>query len=272
MSTEPVLQSIPGEPAEVSLFDRLAQLVPAERQTEYYRVLAHTRTLWPDDELLRILEAMGVLALVTCETPAAVADERVRLQELLASALEQTEAARERMLEYVHLVDSRLSGLPRELENGLDPLRIAKLLGASLRQHFLKSGLPDTAQSMRTTVTELAGAQKQLSEACKHMVFASEKMTSQVDSTNVRVIRSVEATAGAIRDLLNELARHVVRVWLPTVAAAAFALGCIAGIKFESVRSCPISPQIVAQPSNPSVDPMATPPANAQKTHKQHGR
>jgi len=275
MSTEPVLQSITGEPVEVSLFDRLAQFVPAERQTEYYRVLAHTRTLRPDDELLRILEAMGVLALVTCETPAAVANERVQLQELLASVLEQTDAAREQMFKYVHVIDARLSGLPRELESGLDPLRIAKLLGESLRQYFLKSGLPDTAQSLRSTVTELTSAQKQLSEACKRMTYASESMTSQVDSTSVHVIRSVETTAGIIRDLLNELARHVVRIWLPTIAAAAFALGCIAGIKFESWQSCPAPPQIVPQTSNQSVDPTPVPAApreGAQKAHKQHGR
>jgi hypothetical protein len=272
MSTEPVLQSITGEPAEVSLFDRLAQFVPAERQTEYYRVLAHTRTLRPDDELLRILEAMGVLALVTCETPAAVADERLRLQELLASVLEQTEAAQEHMLKYVHVIDSRLSGLPRELESGLDPRRIAKLLGESLRQQFLKSGLPDTAQSLRSTVTELASAQKQLSDAYRRMVNVSETLASQVDSTNVHVIRSVETTAGIIRDLLNELARHVVHFWLPIIAAAAFSLGCIAGIKFESWRSCPAPQQIVTRPSTPSVDSTTAPPVATQKTQKQHGR
>jgi hypothetical protein len=90
---ESILPSATGEPAEVSLFERLAQFVAAEHQTDHCRVLAHTRTLRPDDELLRILEAMGVFALVTCETPAAVADERVRLQELPASAIEKTEAA-----------------------------------------------------------------------------------------------------------------------------------------------------------------------------------
>lgn len=272
MSTEPVLQNVTGESAEVSLFDRLAQFVPAERQTEYYRVLAHTRTLRPDDELLRILEAMGVLALVTCETPTAVANERIRLQELMELSLEQTEAAREQILKYVQIIDSRLSDLPREVESGLGPMRIAKLLGESLRQHFLKSGLPDTAQSLRATVTGPASAQKQLSEACKHIVYASEKMTSQVDSANTRVIRSVETTAGAIKELLNELARHVVRIWLPIVAAAGFALGCIAGIKFENGRSCTAPPQIVAQPQNLPVDPTPASPASAQKTHKQHSR
>ena len=54
-----------------SLFDELAGLVPEERQAEHYRVIAHTRTLTPNDEMLRILEAMGVLALLTRETPAA---------------------------------------------------------------------------------------------------------------------------------------------------------------------------------------------------------
>jgi hypothetical protein len=272
MSIEAVLQSITGESPEVSLFDRLAQLVPPERQTEYYRVLAHTRTLRPDDELLRILEAMGVLALVTCETPAAIADERIRLQELLESALEQTEAIRKRMLEYVCLIDSRLSGLPHELETGLNPLRIGKQLGESLRQHFLQSGLPDTAQSLRATVAELSVAQKQLSESCQHMMNVSERMTSQVDSTNGHLIRSVETTARVVSELLHELARHVVRIWLPTVATAAFVLGCVAGIKFESGRSCPSPTPIVAQPTIPLVNPSPEPPADAQKAHKQRGR
>lgn len=36
---------------ESTLFDSLARLVPEELQTAYYRVLAHTRTLSPDDEI-----------------------------------------------------------------------------------------------------------------------------------------------------------------------------------------------------------------------------
>jgi hypothetical protein len=70
-----------GEP---TLFDSLARLVPEELQKEYYRVLAHARTLSPDDEMLRILEAMGILALLTRHTPKDIADERERFQEMLA--------------------------------------------------------------------------------------------------------------------------------------------------------------------------------------------
>ena len=62
MSTIPTLHELDeAQAGEPTLFDSLARLVPEELQTAYYRVLAHTRTLSPDDEMLRILEAMGIL-------------------------------------------------------------------------------------------------------------------------------------------------------------------------------------------------------------------
>jgi len=52
-------------------------------------------------------------------------------------------------IKYVHQLESRLPGLPSELEAGLDPEQIAKLLGASLRQHFLNSGITDTVKGCK---------------------------------------------------------------------------------------------------------------------------
>ena len=60
MSADQELLNLAGAESEnQTLFDELAGLVPAERQAEYYRVIAHTRTLSPNDEVLRVLEAMG---------------------------------------------------------------------------------------------------------------------------------------------------------------------------------------------------------------------
>jgi hypothetical protein len=81
-----------------TLFDELAGLVPEERQAEYYRVIAHTRTLSPNDEMLRILEAMGVLALLTRETPAEIAAERKLFQEILETSATQASAIERRMI------------------------------------------------------------------------------------------------------------------------------------------------------------------------------
>ncbi|MGC2729996.1 MAG: hypothetical protein WA254_12420, partial [Candidatus Sulfotelmatobacter sp.] len=92
MSPDQELLNLAGAESESkTLFDELAGLVPAERLAEYYRVIAHTRTLSPNDEMLRILEAMGILALLTRETPAAVAAERKSLQKILENALSKAE-------------------------------------------------------------------------------------------------------------------------------------------------------------------------------------
>src|SRR5580693_5581133 len=145
MSAPSILQNLEidlvGEP---TMFDSLARLVPDELQAAYYRVLAHTRTLSPDDEMLRILEAMGILALLTRHTPKDIADERERIQEMLDLHLQFSDESQQKMLEYVHFIEGRLAGLPSEIEVGLDPQQIAKILGESLRQHFVSSGVPET--------------------------------------------------------------------------------------------------------------------------------
>ena len=125
-----------------------------------YRVLAHTRMLSPDDEMLRILEAMGVLALLTHQTPKDIAEKREQFQELLDAHQQSSDEAQQKMLSYVRELDSRLADLPAEIKLGVNPEQIAKMLGESLRQHFLGSGLPDTVNALQASSTSMATAQK----------------------------------------------------------------------------------------------------------------
>jgi len=98
LSTDQELRNVGGvESGNQTLFDELAGLVPAERQAEYYRVIAHTRTLSPNDEMLRILEAMGILALLTRETPAEIAAERKSLRKILEASASQANAVEKRI-------------------------------------------------------------------------------------------------------------------------------------------------------------------------------
>ncbi|GAC1699873.1 MAG: hypothetical protein NVS9B4_00140 [Candidatus Acidiferrum sp.] len=55
-----------------SLFTSIGDLVPPERRTRYYEVMAHLRNVEPHDEMLRVLEAMGFLALIVGEVPARI--------------------------------------------------------------------------------------------------------------------------------------------------------------------------------------------------------
>jgi hypothetical protein len=96
--------------------------------------------------MVRILEEMGILALLTRHTSKDIADERERFQEMLDLHREFSDEAQQKMLGYVHELEARISALPCEIEAGLDPQQIAKLLGESLRQHFLQSGITATVK------------------------------------------------------------------------------------------------------------------------------
>lgn len=136
--------------------------VPEEGQAEYYRVIAHTRTLSPNDEMLRILEAMGILALLTRETPIAIVNERKLFQKTPETSTSQASAVEKRMEAYTARLESRLAQLPKKLETGWDPPRIAKLLGESLQQSFQRSGLPAPCSALSQSCTELNSVQKQV--------------------------------------------------------------------------------------------------------------
>lgn len=222
------------EAGEPTLFDSLARLVPEELHTAYYRVLAHTHTLSPDDEMLRILEAMGILALLTRHTPKEIADERERFQEMLDLHRQFSEETQQKTLSYVHQLESRLTELPNEIEAGLDPQKIAKLLGESLRQHFVKSGMPDAVQALHTTTAMMTGAQKDLIAALRNLSDSRGGIVAQIESANSRLTYSLESRTKTVDALLRELKNDVLRIWMPLVAGAALLIGLIAGIGIQS--------------------------------------
>ena len=248
MSAIPTLQSLEVVPAgEPTMFDSLARLVPDDLQTAYYRVLAHTRTLNPDDEMLRILEAMGILALLTRHTPKDIADERERLQELLEAHQQHSEQAQQNMLGYVHELESRLANLPSEIESGLDPKQISKMLGESLRQHFLRSDVQDTVSALQTTNAAMTYAQKELSTALRALSDSHGGVVAQVERANNRIEYSLESRARTMDALLHEWKCDLLRIWIPMVA------GLFGGMEIQGCRDAPA----VTTAAMPTVPPAA---------------
>jgi hypothetical protein len=248
MSADQELLNLAGAESESqTLFDELAGLVPPERLAEYYRVIAHTRTLSPNDEMLRLLEAMGILALLTRETPAEIAAERKALRKILESSASQANAVEKRMAGYASHLESRLAQLPKELETGLDPPRIAKLLGESLRQCFQQSGLPDTAGALDQSCSEMNSVQKQLVNMLREVAHPDIGVIAKVRSANDSLLRSMTTRAQQIEDLLCRLERQVWAIWLPVVATAALALGFALGAWFANIRQATPAAAIVSQ-------------------------
>ena len=245
---------------DATLFDSLARLVPEELQAAYYRVLAHTRTLSPDDEMLRILEAMGTLALLTRHTPREIAEERERFQEMFDQQEQLSDEAQRKMLSYVRELDSRISALPGGIEASLDPKRIAKLLGDSLRLHFLQSGIPATAKGLQATGEGLATAQKEFSTTLRNLLDSQNGVVAQVDSANRRLTYSLENRVNAVDGFLRELRSDVLRIWVPLIVGAALLIGLFSGMGIQGCRDSaaaavttpvPISGQTVPAPDAP---------------------
>ncbi|MFZ3276701.1 MAG: hypothetical protein WA182_07335 [Candidatus Sulfotelmatobacter sp.] len=271
MSPEQELLNLAGAESESkTLFDELAGLVPAERQAEYYRVIAHTRTLSPNDEMLRILEAMGILALLTRETPAQIAAERKSLRKILEASASQANAVEKRMEEYTSLLESRLTHLPKELETGLDPPRIAKLLGESLRQSFQQSGLPDTARALDQSCSEMNSIQEQLVNVLREVAHPDIGVIEKVRCANDSLLRSMTTRAEQIDDVLGRLESQVWTMWLPVVASAALALGFFLGTWFANERQATPDTRSAAQSQQKPAAPDAPPGALPQRGAKHH--
>jgi hypothetical protein len=252
MSTSPALpQMNKAEAGEETLFDSLARLVPPELQTDYYRVLAHTRTLGPDDEMLRILEAMGILALVTRHTPKDIADERERIQEMLDCHLQFSDESQQKMLGYVHFIEGRLSELPSEIEAGLDPKQIAKILGESLRQHFVQSGVPDTVAGLQSTALAMGSVQKQLSGVLRDLTDRDSGVAAKVESANRQVVQSLERRTKALDELLHEFKTDLLRIWIPLATAATMLIGLFAGMEIQGCRDSGPAPVTLSSPMSP---------------------
>lgn len=260
------------EEREPTLFDSLSRLVPEELQTAYYRVLAHTRTLSPDDEMLRILEAMGVLALLTRQTPREIADERERIQESLNIHRTLSDAAQQKMRGYVHELDSRLSALPSEIEANLDPQQIAKMLGESLRQHFLQSGVPNIVNGLQGTAAAMTSAQKELTTALNNLSDSRDGVAAQVEHGNNRLTYSLESRAKNIDELLHEWKSDLLRVWIPLIAGAALLIGLLSGMRIQSCRdsASATSPAPTSMQTVPysTLRPDAVPAGNSRQRAK----
>ena len=234
MSTEPGTSNLAiVAEGESTLFDSLARLVPEELQTAYYRVLAHTRKLSPDDEMLRILEAMGVLALLTRQTPMEIAEEREHFQEMLDLHQQFSDEAQQKMCGYVYELEKRIARLPEKIEAGLDAQKIARLLSESLRQSFLESGLPATARCLQGTSAAMTRAQKELSAALGNLSDANGGVVAQIESANNRFTKSLEKRENALDALMHQLNTCVLCVWVPLISTAALMIGLVAGMRIE---------------------------------------
>jgi hypothetical protein len=141
--------------AEPDLIDRIADGLPAEIRADFYREMRHCRSLPENDEMLRILRIMQFLTLLMEQVPARIGVERERFEPLIAMAAESAQKTLESTEAYRNDIDQRLTVLPDKIAQGIRPETIAGKINESLRQQFVQSTIPQTAEALAVISTEL---------------------------------------------------------------------------------------------------------------------
>src|SRR5260370_18317281 len=105
--THPAPASAPAD-----LFEAIAQLLEPGQREYFYQRMLYLKHLRPEDELLRLVEAIGFLALLIREAPHAVAVEREQLAQLLEASLATMHAAGGAWQAYPQQLGARFPSLP----------------------------------------------------------------------------------------------------------------------------------------------------------------
>jgi hypothetical protein len=221
--------------AEADFIDDIAELLPAEQRPLWYRDMAHLRRLPADDEMLRIARAMGFLALVTRQTPVQIAIERERLAAILDHSVKAIQSARRAVVSLHQQLEERLTQLPAEISEGINPKAIAAKLSESLRQQFAESGIPETAQALvlaakqtKQVAGEFDRSSRQVTDSYR---CAAEDAGRALDEIRLTIQTATGTAKQAATDLTHTFLREY--KWsLLMLCSAALAVGFSLGILY----------------------------------------
>jgi len=218
--------------AEPSLFDAIAKLLPAEQREYFYRRMAHLRQLSPNDEMLQIAEAMGFLALVTRETPAAIAVERQQLEAILQATVAALETAHKNAVAYQQQLESRLAKLPQEIAAGISPETIAAKITEGIRQRWRETGLPVTADAIGAHASTLNTASREFASALWVFADPHNGAVPKVNQALANMNADLRNATDHVRTMMSGLGKQLWRS-VAVLCAGAMAIGVLLGMFFE---------------------------------------
>ena len=173
------------------LIDRIANFVPAEVRAAFYRELRHCRSLPQNDEMLRIIRAMQFLVLIMVKLPEQMAMERERLEQIVSRSEKLLNDVHEFVGEATRQIDQRLAQVSADIAKALNPQAVAAQINENLRQQFIKTTIPETADALAVNAA-------QIKKATNEFVSAADTISNAYDGAAVearRAIHDLESTS-----------------------------------------------------------------------------
>jgi hypothetical protein len=181
--------------AEPDLIDRIAAALPPNVRADYYRELRHCRSLPENDEMLRILRAIQISVLLMVEAPGQIVVERERLEKALDGAVKALEGLHRTSEAHHADLDQRLKELPASIAEGISPSEIAGTINESLRQQFVQTTIPVTAEALAASAARIKAAAGEFSKSAATLndlhdgaVTAARKAVADLESVSANAI------------------------------------------------------------------------------------
>ncbi|MBV9154646.1 MAG: hypothetical protein JO097_00155 [Acidobacteriaceae bacterium] len=254
------------QPAPENVFDSIAKLLKPEQREYFYQRMTYFRHLRPEDEILRIAEAMGFLAVVIRETPLEMAQERELFGDLLASSLQAMQVSYQASVAWQKQMENRMAKLPEEIARGMNADIIAAKLSESIRQQFQQTGLPIVADTMSAQATTMRQASRELTAALEKFAHPSDGAVSRVTQGLRSMKADLQNASEHIRAQMNGLGKQL--NWtIGVFCSGTLVIGLILGSFYQRwVDAPPPQPAQAPAPAVQSAPPSSSP--TIQPNHK----
>ena len=254
----------PPDFPEPDLIDRIANALPAEFQAGYYREMRYCRSLSENDELLRILRAVQFWVVLMVQIPERLAAERERLEQILADFLKALQEIRQPIAIHQAQLDQRLVQLPAQIAEGIKPEAIAAKINESLRQQFVQSTIPATAEAlavaaaqMKKAAAEFARSASTLGDSYRGAAEDARRAVANLESTSSHAISSTTRAAEELVRVLGEEYRWSLFALLSIALLVGLGIGMLVeqrlSLTAQTVDRTPVVQQ--TQPIKPRIKP-----------------
>ncbi len=171
------------DPFDDDTIDRIANFLPVEARAGFYRELRHCRSLPQNDEMLRIIRAMQYLVLIMVKLPEQMAVERERFEQTVTRCEKLLGDVHEFVDEATRQIDQRLAQVSADIAKALNPPAVAAEINESLRQQFIKTTIPETADALAVNAA-------QIKKATSEFVSATDTLNNAYDGAVVEARRA----------------------------------------------------------------------------------
>lgn len=228
----------PDTTEEPDLIDRIANALPDKVRSDYYRELMHCRSLPENDEMLRLLRAMPFLTLLI-QVPAGITDEREKLDRLFGSAMQKVQEDLNSCMAYQKLLYERLIRRPGQLKTAFNPEPIVADINESLRQQFLNSTIPETAEALAQVAEKMKETNTEFEKTAGTLSDSYRGVAEQVRQSIDGIRSSISQASNAAQTAANELSSAFLNEYRGTLCALCFLallIGMTIGVLFQRWR------------------------------------